>query len=67
MDPGTGSVTVGGKSIKGLKKFYAEAAPGETGAIINSSGALELFLFKQNAKTALALKRGESVRFSVSQ
>jgi len=62
-----GIVTVGivGKQIKGLKKFYAEAGPGEPSAIINSSGALEVFIFKQNARTALSVKRGESVRLSV--
>jgi S-adenosyl-L-methionine hydrolase (adenosine-forming) len=61
------SVSVAGKSIKGLKKFYAEAAPGEPGAIINSSGALEIFMYKQNARTSLSVKRGESVRLMVSR
>jgi S-adenosylmethionine hydrolase len=61
------SVSIGAKSIKGLKKFYAEAAPGEASAIINSSGALEIFIFKQNARTTLSLKRGEAVRFVVSK
>lgn len=56
------TVQIGGKEIKGLKKFYAEAAPGEPGAIINSNGHLEIFLFRQNARTALSLKRGEAVR-----
>ncbi len=56
------TVTVAGKEIKGLKKYYAEAAPGEPGAIVNSSGALEIFLYKQNARTSLAIKRGEVVR-----
>lgn len=61
---GAVSVAVAGKEIKGLKKFYAEAAPGEPGAIINSSGHLEIFLFKQNARTALSIKRGDVIRFS---
>lgn len=64
---GTVSVVIGGKEIKGLKKFYAESAPGEPSAIINSSGYLEIFLFKQNARTALSLKRGEPVKVSVQQ
>jgi hypothetical protein len=64
---GTVLVTIGGKEIKGLKKFYAESAPGEPSAIINSSGYLEIFLFKQNARTALSLKRGEPVKVSVQQ
>lgn len=61
------SVNLAGKEIKGLKKFYAEAAPGVPGALINSSGALEIFLFKQNARTALSVKRGETIRLTVSK
>ncbi|HXY53880.1 MAG TPA: SAM-dependent chlorinase/fluorinase [Nitrospirota bacterium] len=56
------SITAAGKEVKGLKKFYAEAAPGEPGAVINSSGYLEIFIFKQNARASLSIKRGEVVR-----
>jgi hypothetical protein len=66
-DLAAASVTIAGKEIKGLKKFYAEAGPGEPGAIINSSGALEVFLFKQNARTALSVKRGEAVRLTLAR
>ncbi len=59
------SVTVAGKEIKGLKTFYAEAAPGELGALVNSSGYLEIFMFKQNARTALSIKRGEAVKLQI--
>lgn len=59
-------ISIGGKEIKGLKKYYAEAAPGEPGAIINSNGHLEIFLFRQNARTTLSLKRGEVVRLTVN-
>jgi S-adenosylmethionine hydrolase len=59
------SVAVMGKEIKGLKKFYAEAAQGEPGAIINSLGNVEIFLFRQNARTTLAIKRGEIVHLTV--
>ena len=65
VDPGFLSINIAGREIKGLKKFYAEAAPGEAGALINSSGYLEIFLFKQNARAALSLKRGELVRLSL--
>ncbi|HET7319090.1 MAG TPA: SAM-dependent chlorinase/fluorinase [Nitrospirota bacterium] len=66
---GEGSVTVllGGREIKGLKRFYAEAAPGEPGVIFNSNGALEIFLFKQNARNALSVKRGEVVRLTINR
>ena len=62
---GQATVNVVGKEIKGLKKFYAEAAPNDPGAIINSSGLLEIFLFKQNARTALGVKRGDGVRLTL--
>jgi S-adenosylmethionine hydrolase len=63
----TCSVNIMSKEIKGIKKYYAEATPGETGALINSSGALELFVFKQNARTMLSVKRGESVRLTIAR
>ncbi len=56
------TITVSGKQITGLKKFYAEAKPGEPGALMNSSGNLEIFLFRQNARAAFTSKRGEAVR-----
>ncbi len=56
------TVTVGAREIKGLKRFYAESNPGEPGAIINSSGFLEIFVYKQNARSALSIKRGDAVR-----
>jgi S-adenosylmethionine hydrolase len=59
------SISTAGKEIKGLKNFYAESTPGEPGAIINSSGYLEIFLFKQNARTALSIKRGETVKLTL--
>jgi len=61
------ATSIAGKEIQGLKKFYAEAAPGEPGAIINSSGHLELFMFKQNARTALGVKRGDALRLTALQ
>ncbi len=59
------AVQVGGSQIPGLKKFYAEAKPGEPGALVNSDGHLEIFLFRQNARTGLTVKRGDAVRISV--
>jgi hypothetical protein len=62
----TASIILTGREIKGLKKFYAEANPGEPGAIINSSGSLEVFMFKQNARATLSVKRGEAVRLTIA-
>ncbi len=56
------TVLIGGRQIPGLKKFYAEAKPGEPGTILNSSGYLEIFVFRQNARAGLTVKRGDPVR-----
>jgi S-adenosylmethionine hydrolase len=61
------SVNILGREIKGLRKFYAEAAPGEPAALINSSGMVEIFVFKQNARAVLSGKRGEVVRLTVAK
>jgi S-adenosylmethionine hydrolase len=61
----TMTLAIAAREIKGLKKFYAEAPPGEPCAIINSSASLEVFLFKQSARAALNVKRGDAVRFTV--
>jgi len=61
------TINVAGRDIKGLKKFYAETAPGEPGAIINGNGTVEIFVFKQNARTVLSSKRGDSVRLTVAR
>ncbi len=60
-------VTVVGREIKGFKRFYAESTPGEASALINSSGFVEIFVFKQNARAVLSSKRGEVVRVSVNK
>jgi S-adenosylmethionine hydrolase len=59
------TINLAGRDIKGLKKFYAESAPGEPGAIINGNGMIEIFVFKQNARAVLSSKRGDSVRLTV--
>jgi S-adenosyl-L-methionine hydrolase (adenosine-forming) len=66
-DLGDSSVVLAGREIKGLKKYYAEAAPGVPGALINSSGALEIFMYKQNARANLSVKRGEPVRLTIAR
>ena len=48
---------------RGLKKFYAEAAPGEPGAIINSSVILK-YSCSSRTRTALSIKRGDVIRFA---
>ena len=64
-DPKNLLITVPGREIRGLKRFYAEASAEELGGIINSSGHLELFLYKQNARTAFSFTRGDGVRITL--
>ena len=61
------SINVVGRTIMGLKKIYSEAAPNEPAAVINSSGVLEIFVFKQNARAVLSGKRGEVVRLTFNK
>jgi len=64
-DLGTLSVSIVGREIKGFKKYYSEAAPGEPSAIINSDGVVEIFVYKQSARNVLSAKRGEVIRLNV--
>jgi len=64
---GMATVRIAGREIKGINKFYSELSQGSPGAIINSSGSLEIFIFKQSARAALSIKRGEAVRFTISR
>lgn len=66
-DLGFLNVSIMGRDIKGLRKFYAEAAPDELAALINSSGLVEIFVFKQSARTILTATRGEVVRISLNK
>ncbi len=61
------NLSFAGREIIGLKRFYSETSPGEAGALINSSGFVEIFVFKQNARAVLSGKRGEAVRLSVKK
>jgi S-adenosyl-L-methionine hydrolase (adenosine-forming) len=66
VDRNAVAVSVSGKELKGLKKYYGEAESGQPSAVINSSGALEIFVYRQNARTALSVKRGEAVRVTIA-
>ncbi len=66
-DTASVTINVAGRDIKGLKKYYAEAAPGEPGAIVNGNGTVEIFVFKQNARAVLSSKRGDGVRLTVAR
>ena len=60
--PDAVSVEVAGRRIPGLSRSYADCAPGEPGAIVGSSGRLEIFLREAGARAALSVERGAPVR-----
>jgi S-adenosylmethionine hydrolase len=49
------SVTIQNHTIKGLKAFYSQAAPGEPAALINSDGRLEIFVSQSSAAAMLRI------------
>ncbi len=51
----------GNTILKGLKKNYSEGEEGRGNLILNSSGHLEIFFRKENAKTKLKLKLMDKV------
>lgn len=52
-DGKTAVITIKGKTIKGLKLYYAEAAPGQLAAIINSDDHLEIYCDQRSARSFL--------------
>jgi len=56
------TVEVMGRRIAGLSPSYADCRAEEPGAIIGSSGRLEIFLREASARTALSIERGAQVR-----
>jgi hypothetical protein len=56
------AVEVGGTAISGLSATYAERALGELGAILGSSGRLEVFVRNGSARDRLDVGRGARVR-----
>lgn len=60
--PDAVTVEVAGRRITGLSRSYADRGAGEPGAIIGSSGRLEIFLREARARAALSIERGAQVR-----
>ncbi|MBI3596876.1 MAG: SAM-dependent chlorinase/fluorinase [Nitrospirae bacterium] len=54
-------ITIKGKTIRGLKLFYSEAAPGELAAVINSDDHLEIFCDQQDARSFIDAAPDEPV------
>lgn len=56
-----GRVTVSGREIA-LRRTYAELVPGEAGAVVGSTGLIEIVVREGRAVDALSLARGTPVR-----
>jgi hypothetical protein len=48
-------------TIRGINQYYAEAYPGEPGAIFNSWGYLEIYINQGNAQQQLGLGKGAKI------
>lgn len=59
--PGQQVVVKVGQQKVALKRFYSETDEGVPGALINSSGLLEIFVYKGNAARACGIAVGDSV------
>ena len=57
----TPTMTVKGQTINGLKTFYAQAAPSELAALVNSDDHLEIFIYQGNAQAKLNAASDEPV------
>jgi S-adenosylmethionine hydrolase len=57
-------IRLGGATIQGLVKCYADGAPDKPHALINSNGQVEVFLKEGNAAEALKCSRGEKIEIS---
>jgi len=54
-------VEIGGVRVGAPVAAYAEARPGEMGAVLSSTGRLEVFVREGSAQAALGLGRGAPV------
>ncbi len=54
-------VEIGGEEIQGLSEFYAQVEVGKLGALIGSSGYLEIFVHQGSAADLLQVTRGTEV------
>ncbi|MFN3477073.1 MAG: S-adenosyl-l-methionine hydroxide adenosyltransferase family protein [Candidatus Methylomirabilales bacterium] len=54
-------VRIGDREIQGLSAFYAEVEEGELGALVGSTGCLEVFVHRGSAAELLKVERGTEV------
>ncbi|MBM4124578.1 MAG: SAM-dependent chlorinase/fluorinase [Nitrospira sp.] len=57
------TIRIGGATIQGLVKAYAEGSSASPQALINSNGQVEIFVKEGSAAEALKCPRGEKIEF----
>jgi S-adenosylmethionine hydrolase len=60
---GDAEISIGGRRIAGIRRTYAQAAPGELVALVGSSGRLEISIVNGNAARTLGL--GQDAPFTL--
>lgn len=60
--PGVVRIAVGGRTLNGLVQFFGEVGPGGHGAILGSTGHLELFAYHGNLAREWGIASGAPVR-----
>lgn len=60
-------IMIKGKEISGLSKFYAQALDKGPSAIINSSGLLEIYIYRGNAAKVFELRKGDKIGLLISR
>ncbi len=53
------SITLGGRSVRGVRRAYADVPPGELVALVGSTGYLEVALREGNAARDCAIRTGD--------
>jgi S-adenosylmethionine hydrolase len=66
VGPGPLLVEVAGRAVGGPVGAYADVTPGQLGALVGSTGRLEIFVREASAQAALGAGRGAVVRVSRS-
>ncbi len=60
-------IEIAGVEISGLSPYYGAGRPGEVGAIVGSTGRIEIFVNGGNARERLGVGRGARVRMWTSR
>ena len=66
-EPSNLIILIKDKEIKGINMFYAQAFDKGPSAIINSSGILEIYIYKGKVEKEFEIKKGDKIKLTVSR